>query len=105
MQKKINFRSLIIFISIAFICFVLTLANSIFSNNIDEALVISGKINIPDFKSPTLEFSKNMLSLISYLQAFLLKLNFSNYTVNNLTLYFSTLFFYFVIFLFLKNII
>lgn len=105
MQKKINFRSLIIFISIAFICFVLTLANSIFSNNIDEALVISGKINIPDFKSPTLEFSKNMLSLISYLQAFLLKLNFSNYTVNNLTLYFSTLFFYFGIFLVLKNLI
>ena len=55
MQNKINIKSLVLLISIICFCFFMTISNSMFSNNIDEAIIISEKILIPDPIAPQLE--------------------------------------------------
>ena len=86
-------------------CFFISLANSMFSNNIDEALIISGKINLPETYSPQIESLNNSKSLIIYFIIFLIKLGFSNYAISNILLFISTIFFFTGIFLVLKNLL
>ena len=100
-----KFNNIILFISIILFCFFISLANSMFSNNIDEALIISGKINLPETYSPQIESLNNSKSLIIYFIIFLIKLGFSNYAISNILLFISTIFFFTGIFLVLKNLL
>ena len=103
--KKKSIHQVFLFSAIILFCFFISLANTTISNNIDEAIIINGMVNIPDSISPQLEFMSSSKSLLIYLIAILIKIGFSYYLVSNILLLISTLFFFVGIFLILKNLI
>ena len=103
--KKKSIHQVFLFSAIILFCFFISLANTTISNNIDEAIIINGMVNIPDSISPQLEFMGSSKSLLIYLIAILIKIGFSYYLVSNILLLISTLFFFVGIFLILKNLI
>ncbi len=94
-----------VFFILIFFCIFFSTANTQISNNIDEALFVSGTILIPDENSPQLEFFKDSLSLVIYIQAALIKIGLTNYTISNLSLFISTVFFSIGIYLVCKNLL
>lgn len=60
LNKRFNNQNIILSVLILLFCIFFSISNSIFSDNLDPALVIAGKINIPDNNSPNLKIYKNL---------------------------------------------
>ena len=78
LNKRFNNQNIILSVLILLFCIFFSISNSIFSDNLDQALVIAGKINIPDNNSPQLKIYKESLTLIVYFQALLIKIGLTN---------------------------
>ena len=105
LNKRFNNQNIILSILIILFCIFFSISNSIISNDLDPALVVAGKINIPDNNSPQLKIFKESLTLIVYFQALLIKIGLTNYFISNITIIISTLCFFIGIFLITKNLL
>lgn len=105
LNKRFNNQNIILSILILLFCIFFSISNSLFSNDLDPALVIAGKINIPDSNSPQLKIFNESLTLIIYFQALLIKIGLTNYFISNITIIISTLCFFIGIFLITKNLL
>ena len=88
-----HFSNILLTSFIIIFCFFIAIANTGYSNTLDNALLISDKIKIPDNNSPQLIWMKDSISLISFVQSLFLRLDVSILRISQATLILSTIFF------------
>ena len=100
-----HFSNILLTSFIIIFCFFIAIANTGYSNTLDNALLISDKIKIPDNNSPQLIWMKDSISLISFVQSLFLRLDVSILRISQATLILSTIFFFTGIYLIVINLL
>ena len=104
-QTQKYFSNILLIFFIFIFCFFLAISNTHYSSTIDEALLISNKVTIPDNNSPQLILLKKSITIVSYLQSLLLKLDLDIFRISQITLLISSLFFFSGIYLVVLNLL